>query len=83
MGTKMAPTYGTLVMAILEKQLYDKYEEKYGKTERDNFDSEKLPFLDILICKNKTNIYTDVYYKDRGWKRNIEYWISSFKLVGT
>ena len=25
--------------------------------------TEKLPFLDILICKNNTEIYTDIYYK--------------------
>lgn len=30
MGTKMAPTYATLVMGYLEKQLYEKFEEKYG-----------------------------------------------------
>ena len=25
--------------------------------------SEKLPFLDILICKENTEVYTDIYYK--------------------
>ena len=27
------------------------------------FSSEKLPFLDILICKKNTEIHTDIYYK--------------------
>ena len=101
----MAPTYATLVMGFLEKQLYQRIEEKYGeatKTEFINnfkrflddcfifwqksraeleilfnmlnninpkiqftmeFSSEKLLFLDILICKENTEIHTDIYYK--------------------
>ena len=37
MGSKMAPTYGTLVMDYLEKQMYMKYEK--------TFDTEKLQRL--------------------------------------
>ena len=105
MGTKMAPTYATLAMGFLEKQLYQRIEEKYGEASKREFiknfkrflddcfifwqksraeleilfnmlnsinpkiqftmefSSEKLPFLDILICKENTEIHTDIYYK--------------------
>ena len=105
MGTKMAPTYATLVMGFLEKQLYQRIEEKYGEATKTEFiknfkrflddcfifwqksraeveilfnmlnninpkiqftmefSFEKLPFLDILICKENTEIHTDIYYK--------------------
>ena len=35
MGTKMAPTYVTLVMGYLEKELYTKCEQTFGKEDRD------------------------------------------------
>lgn len=105
MGTKMAPTYATLVMGFLEKRLYTKYEEKYGSNETENFirefkrylddcfllwrkseeellefhnllnnlhpkiqftmekDANELPFLDILLYKEETKLFTDIYYK--------------------
>ena len=37
MGTKMAPTYATLVMGYLETKLYNKFEEKYGITAKNQF----------------------------------------------
>ena len=43
MGTKMTPTYATLVMGFLE-QLYQKY-EKYGRIEREKFMKEFKRFL--------------------------------------
>ena len=46
MGTKMAPTYATLVMGFLEQQLYQKYEGKYGRIERGKFMKEFERFLD-------------------------------------
>ena len=33
MGTKMAPTYATLVMGFLEKKLYKLFENQYGRTD--------------------------------------------------
>ncbi|CAH3178618.1 unnamed protein product, partial [Porites evermanni] len=45
MGTKMAPSYATLVLGYLENELY------------------KLPFLDVMIRKDKTHLTTDIYYK--------------------
>ena len=46
MGTKMAPTYATLVMGYLEKKLYDTYEVKYGENEREEFVKCFKRFLD-------------------------------------
>ena len=46
MGTEMAPTYATLVMGYLEKQLYVRYEEIYGSTERKLFIKLFKRFLD-------------------------------------
>ena len=37
MGTKMAPTYATLVMGYLKKRLYNCYEEIYGTAETELF----------------------------------------------
>ena len=33
MGTKMAPTYATLVLGYLEKELYSEYEKIFGEEE--------------------------------------------------
>ena len=103
MGTKIAPIYATLEMGFLEKQLYQRIEEKYGEATKTEFiknlkrflddcfifwqksraeleilfnmlnninakiqftmefNSEKLPFLDIQICKENTEMHS--YYK--------------------
>ena len=37
MGTKMAPTYATIVMGYLEANLYKIYEETFGKNEAEKF----------------------------------------------
>ena len=100
---KIAPTYATLVVGFLEKQLYQRIEEKYGEATKTEFiknfkrflddcfifwqksreeleilfnmlnninpkihftmefSSENLPFLNILICKENTEIHS--YYK--------------------
>ena len=40
MGTKLAPTYATLVMGYLELKLYDKIEEKFGTEISERFKKE-------------------------------------------
>ena len=55
MGTKMAPTYATLVMGFLEKILYRNIEEKYDSTEQEKFIKGFKRFLDdcfLLWCKS-------------------------------
>jgi hypothetical protein len=49
MGTKMAPTYATLVMGYLEKKLYGTYEVKYGENEREEFVKCFKRFLDYCF----------------------------------
>ena len=105
MGTKVAPTYATLVMGFLEENLYstvDKhFDNTFGEYIRDSwrryFDDcfvfwtktreelqdfygllnnihpsikftmdvqdKELPFLDITIIKENTQIITDLFYK--------------------
>ena len=46
MGTKVAPTYATLVMGFLEQNLYTKYEQIYGSEEKEKFMKEFKRFLD-------------------------------------
>jgi hypothetical protein len=35
--TKMATTYATLTMGFIETQLYERFKEKYGQDEKENF----------------------------------------------
>ena len=46
MGTKMAPTYATLVMGYLESILYKKYEEEHGITKATELKENFKRFLD-------------------------------------
>ncbi|XP_060085696.1 uncharacterized protein LOC132565106 [Ylistrum balloti] len=46
MGTKMAPTYATLVMGILEVQFYNKYGEQFGQEEKKDLKENFKRFLD-------------------------------------
>lgn len=46
MGTKMAPTYATLVMGYLEEQLYRKYEEINGSEKKEELIKLFKRFLD-------------------------------------
>ena len=46
MGTKMAPTYATLVMGYLEMKLYQKIEEEYNYEIRTYFEENWKRFLD-------------------------------------
>jgi hypothetical protein len=46
MGTKMAPTYATLTLGFIETQLYERFKEKYGQDEKENFVKLFKRFLD-------------------------------------
>ena len=54
MGTKMAPTYATLVMGYLERKLYDKFENHYDIEQQERFINNFKRFLDdcFLFWKN-------------------------------
>ena len=59
MGTKMAPTYATLVMGYLEKRLYNCYEEVCGTAETELFIKLFKRFLDdccLLWNKSKKHL---------------------------
>ena len=63
MGTKMAPTYATLIMGYLEKRLYQSYEEKYGAADAELLIKLFKRFLDdccLLWNKSKEQL-TDFY----------------------
>ena len=56
MGTKMAPSYATLVMGYLEKQLYSRFLKIYGPSETEQFISTFKRFLDdCFLLWNKSN----------------------------
>ena len=105
MGTKVAPTYATLVMGFLEENLYSTvdthFDNTFGEYIRDSWrrylddcfvfwtktreelqdfygllnnihpsikftmdvQDKELPFLDITIIKENTQIITDLFYK--------------------
>ena len=46
MGTKVAPTYATLVLGYLEIRLYDKVEEQFGNSFRKYIEDNRKHFLD-------------------------------------
>ncbi len=115
MGTKLGPTYATLVMGYLELKLYEKMKEDYGESVADKFiqlwkrflddcfiiwntrdcsledlltrlnslhssliftmnaSREKLPFLDVLVMKNRCKISTDIYHKPTDSKNYLLY----------
>ena len=56
MGTKMAPTYATLVMGYLEANLYRKYKETFGKIEAEEFIKIFKRFLDDCFLFWKRSI---------------------------
>ena len=56
MGTKMAHTYATLVMGYLEKNLYTKYEETFGKNEVEDFIKIFKRFLDDCFLLWKRSV---------------------------
>ena len=46
MGTKVAPTYATLVMGFIETRLYEQIEEKYGINIKNHFINKWWRYLD-------------------------------------
>ena len=46
MGTKMAPTYATLVLGYLEKKLYLKFETQFGTEDKEEFVQALKRYLD-------------------------------------
>ena len=63
MGTKMAPTYAILVMGFLEKQLYQRIEEKYGEATKTEFIKNFKRFLDdCFIFWQKSRAEVDILF---------------------
>ena len=58
MGSKVSPTYVTLVMAYWELKLYKIIEEKYGEEFKDQFIKDWLRFLDDCFINWDENIDT-------------------------
>lgn len=50
MGTKMAPTYATLVLGFLETKLYDIFKEKYGEEGEKYLIENFKRYLDDIFC---------------------------------
>ena len=63
MGTKVAPTYATLVLGYLEKLFYSKVEEKFGTSMKDYIVNSWKRFLDdcFLIIKNENDIIQAIH----------------------
>ena len=53
MGTKMAPTYATLMMGYLEKELYSSNEDTFGNEDKDDFIKLFKRFLDDCFIISK------------------------------
>ena len=56
MGTIVAPTYATLVMAYIEIKMYELCELKYGKITKDIIEEEWSRFLDDCFIALDSNI---------------------------
>ena len=56
MGTKVAPTYATMVMGYLETKLYQKIQEKYGAAIKDQFIKRWHRYLDDCFLIWDTSI---------------------------
>ena len=55
MGTKMAPTYATLVLAYLEEMLYNKINQKFGKEYGIHFEKQWKRYLDDCFYIHNSN----------------------------
>ena len=53
MGTKIAPTYTTLILGYLEKNLYSEYEKIFGEEEKEEFIKAFKRFLDDCFLIGK------------------------------
>ena len=64
MGTKMAPTYATLMMGYLEKELYSSNEDTFGNEDKDDFIKLFKRFLDdcFIIWKRSEEDLMKFYY---------------------
>ena len=56
MGTKCAPIYATLVIAFLETRPYEKFEDKFGVTNKTRLEKEWLRYLDDCCIYWDVNI---------------------------
>lgn len=64
MGTKMAPTYATLVMGHLERKLYEQFGHRYGTEQRDQFINIFKRYLDdCFLFWDKTRQELDELHK--------------------
>ncbi len=67
MGTKMAPTYATLVLGYLELKLYALFEDKYGPEGREYIKKNFKRYLDDVFCLWDSNKYGDVTFLYNGY----------------
>ena len=75
MGTKLAPTYATLVMAYLELRLYEKIDEKFGQEFRKEFEEQWGRYLDDCFINWDTTFaeVTDLHNTLNSLQRGIEF----------
>ena len=75
MGTKLAPTYATLVMAYLELRLYEKIEKKFGQEFRKDFEEQWSRYLDDCFINSDTTFaeVTDLHNTFNSLQRGIEF----------
>ena len=64
MGTIFAPTYATIVMGFLEEIFYNKIEEKFNRTKREEIERNWLRFLDDCFIILEDNILTPTVFLD-------------------
>ena len=60
MGTKMAPTFATLVLGFLEKRLYSLFEEHFGSAGKEYLIENFKRFLDDVFCIWDQELYGDI-----------------------
>ena len=75
MGTKLAPTYATLVMAYLELRLFEKIEEKFGQEFRREFEEQWGRYLDDCFINWDTTFaeVTDLHNTLNSLQRGTEF----------
>ncbi len=60
MGTKMAPSYATLVLGYLELKLYSIFEEHFGSAGKEYLIENFKRFLDDVFCIWDQELYGDI-----------------------
>ena len=75
MGTKLAPTYATIVMTYLEPRLYEKIEERLGPEFRKEFEEQWGRYLDDCFINWDTTFakITDLHNTINSLQRGIEF----------